>query len=100
MPDRKRRLKILMLHMILLPTLIYTLFFFSLAPRSRTSVNEAVVAPVAKEQGKGVLTSLVNSDKGDLLLGIFLLAGAIGGFAGGYYWRMLISEKKNPGERS
>lgn len=94
MPDRKRRLKVLMLHMILLPTLIYTLFFFSLAPQSRNGADVTVGNPVAKEQGKGAVTSLVDTDKGDLLLGIFLLAGAIGGFAGGYYWRMLVSEKK------
>jgi ABC-type cobalt transport system substrate-binding protein len=96
MPDRKRRLKILLLHMILLPTLIYTIFFFSLAPRPWTGVDEAVVEKVAKEHGREARPPLVSTDKGDLLLFIFLVAGAVGGFAGGYYWRMLVSEKKEP----
>ena len=94
MPDRKRRIKILILHMIILPTLIYTLSFFSLAPKSWTGVDEAVVEKIAKEHGREAKPPLVSPDKGDLLLFVFLLAGAVGGFAGGYYWRMLISEKK------
>ena len=96
MPERKRRIKILILHMILLPPLIYTLSFFSLAPKSWTGVDEAVVEKVAKEHGREAKPSLINTDKGDLFLFIFLLAGAVGGFAGGYCWRMLVSEKKEP----
>ena len=96
MPDRKRRLKILMLHMILLPTLIYTLSFFSLAPKSWVGVDETVVEKVAREHGREAKPSLIDTDKGDLLLFIFLLAGAVGGFAGGYCWRMLVTEKKEP----
>ena len=96
MPDRKRRLKILILHMILLPTLIYTLSFFSLAPKPWTGVDEAVVEKVAKEHGREAKPPLVSTDKGDLLLFIFLVAGVVGGFAGGYYWRMLVGEKKKP----
>jgi cobalt/nickel transport protein len=94
MPDRKRRIRVFFLHMILLPTLIYTLSFFSLAPKSWTGVDEAVVEKVAKEHGREAKSPLINTDKGDLLLFIFLIAGVIGGFAGGYSWRMLISEKK------
>ena len=94
MPDRKRRIKVLILHMILLPTLIYTLSFFSLAPKSWTGVDEAVVEKVAKEHGREAKPSLFNTDKGDQLLFVFLIAGAVGGFVGGYYWRMLTSEKK------
>lgn len=96
MPDRKRRLKILILHMILLPTLIYTLSFFFLAPKPWTGVDEAVVEKIAKEHGRTARPSLVDTDRGDLLLFIFLLAGAVGGFAGGYCWRMLVKEKKAP----
>ncbi|PKN16615.1 MAG: cobalt ABC transporter permease [Deltaproteobacteria bacterium HGW-Deltaproteobacteria-23] len=96
MPDRKRRLKILIVHIILLPTLIYTLSFFSLAPKSWVGVDEAVVEKVAKEHGREAKPSLINTDKGDLLLFVFLIAGSVGGFVGGYYWRMLVSEKKEP----
>jgi cobalt/nickel transport protein len=94
MPARKRRLKILMLHMILLPTLIYTLSFFSLAPKSWVGVDEAVVEKVAKEHGREAKPPLVSTDNGDILLFIFLLGGAVGGFAAGYCWRMLVSERK------
>lgn len=94
MPESKRRLKILILHMILLPTLIYTVSFFSLAPKPWTGVDEAVVEKVAKEHGREARPPIVSPDKGDLLLFIFLVAGAVAGFAGGYYWRMLVSEKK------
>lgn len=96
MPNRKNRLKILLLHMILFPTLIYTLSFFSLAPKSWTGVDETVIEKVAKEHGREAKPSLIDTDKGDLLLFIFLIGGAVGGFAGGYCWRMLVSEKKAP----
>lgn len=99
MPDRNRRLKVLLLHMILLPTLVYTLSFFSLAPKPWIGVDEAVVEKVAREHGREAKTPLINTDKGDLLLFVFLIAGAVGGFVGGYYWRMLTSEKIPPKEQ-
>ncbi len=94
MPERKRRLKILILHMILLPTLVYTISFFSLAPKSWVGVDEAVVEKVAKEHGREAKPPIVSTDNSDILLFIFLLAGVAGGFAGGYCWRMLVGEKK------
>jgi cell division protein FtsL len=94
MPERKRRLKILLLHAILLPTLLYVYSFFTLAPRPWTGVDEAVVAKIAKEHGREVKSPLINTDQGDLLLFVFLVGGAVAGFAAGYYWRQLISEKK------
>jgi hypothetical protein len=42
---------------------------------------------------------LINTDQGDLLLFVFLLAGTVGGFAAGYYWRMLLEENKGHGWR-
>ncbi len=96
MPERKRRLKIMLLHAILLPTLLYVYSFFTLAPRPWTGVDEAVVEKIAKEQGRVVKSPLINTDQGDLLLFVFLAGGAIGGFAAGYCWRQLISDKKDP----
>jgi ABC-type cobalt transport system substrate-binding protein len=89
MPERKRRLKILLLHVILLPSLLYTLSFFTLAPRPWTGVDEAVIEKIAREHGREAKPPLIDTDRGDLLLFIFLLAGAVGGFAAGYYWRVL-----------
>jgi len=64
-------------------------------------VDESVVEKYANEQGRAAHEPLINTDQGDLLLFVFLIAGAIGGFAAGYYWRVLITEKPQPpaGER-
>ncbi len=56
-------------------------------------VDESVVEKYAKEHGREAMTPLINTDQGDLLLFVFLLAGTIGGFAAGYYWRILMVEK-------
>ncbi len=55
-------------------------------------VDESVVEKVAKEYGREAREPFINTDRGDLLLFLFLLAGAIGGFVCGYYWRVIISE--------
>ena len=96
MPERKRKWRIFLLHIILLPTVMYVFYFFTLGPKPYTGVDEAVVEKVAKEHGRQVKPPLINIE-GDLLLFAFLVAGAVGGFAGGYYWRMLVSEKKPKG---
>jgi ABC-type cobalt transport system substrate-binding protein len=56
-------------------------------------VDESVIEKVAQEHGREAKTPLINTDQGDLLLFLFLLAGAVGGFIGGYYWRLLTEEK-------
>lgn len=94
MPDRKRKLKILLLHMIMLPTLLFALNFFSLAPKSWEGVDEAVVEKIAKEHGREASAPIIDPGSGDLLLFGFLLAGTVGGFIAGYYWRQLT--RKDP----
>lgn len=56
-------------------------------------VDETVVEKFAKAQGREARAPLLDTDQGDLLLFLFLLAGAVGGFVAGYYWRVLIGEK-------
>ncbi len=56
-------------------------------------VDESVVEKYAKEHGREAHGPLINTDQGDMLLFVFLIAGAIGGFAAGYCWRMLMTEK-------
>jgi ABC-type cobalt transport system substrate-binding protein len=56
-------------------------------------VDESVVEKIAKEHGREAREPIINTDQGDLLLFVFLLAGAAGGFAAGYYWRRLVTEK-------
>jgi hypothetical protein len=59
-------------------------------------VDESVVERYAKEHGRETHEPLFNTDQGDLLLFVFLIAGAAGGFAAGYYWRVLMTEKAEP----
>ena len=99
MPERKKKLKIVLLHIILLPTLLFVLNFFALAPRPWTGVDEAVVEKIAKEHGREAKKPFIDLGEGDLQLFVFLLAGAVGGFAAGYYWRKLVGEKSAKGDR-
>jgi len=98
MPDRKLKLKIVLLHIILLPTLLFVFYFFTLAPKPWTGVDEAVVEKIAKEHGREARKPFIDLGEGDLQLFAFLLAGAVGGFAAGYYWRRLVGEKKDKGQ--
>jgi len=93
MPERKRKWRVLLIHTIILPTLLFAVYFFSLAPRSWEGVDEAVVEKIAKEHGREAKAPLIDPGSGDLLLFAFLLAGAAGGFAAGYYWRQLTDKK-------
>ena len=73
-------------------------FILSLAPcalcqNNWPGVDESVVEKIAGEHGRQAHGPLINTDKGDLLLFVFLLAGAVGGFAAGYFWRMLVEGK-------
>ncbi len=75
------------------------LLIFSLQPLAFSAekwqgIDESIVEKYAKEHGREAMTPLINTDQGDLLLFVFLLAGAIGGFIGGYYWRILMVEKR------
>lgn len=55
-------------------------------------VDEAVVQKVAAEHGRQGRSLL--GLEGDLQLFAFLMAGAVGGFVAGYFWRMLLAERK------
>ena len=68
---------------------------FSAAAEKWPSVDESVIEKFAKEHGQESRKPFINTDQGDLLLFVFLLAGAVGGFIGGYYWRRL-TERKVP----
>jgi ABC-type cobalt transport system substrate-binding protein len=52
-------------------------------------VDETVIEKVAAEAGHPAREPYINTDQGDLLLFLFLLSGAIGGFIAGYAFRAL-----------
>jgi hypothetical protein len=97
MPDRKFKRKIFVLHILLLTTLLFTVYFFTLGPRPWPGVDEAVVEKIAGEHGRSTRKPFIDPGKGDLLLFAFLCAGVVGGFAAGYYWRKLVGEKPAEG---
>lgn len=78
---------------LLLLTAFCTLPTATSAGEKWPGVDESVVEKYAKEHGREAREPLINTDQGDLLLFVFLLAGAAGGFIGGYYWRVLMVEK-------
>ena len=61
-------------------------------------VDESVVEKYAGEHGREASEPLINTGRGDLLLFVFLLAGAVGGFIGGYYWRTLTEKRTTKAE--
>lgn len=64
-------------------------FSLVLASDKWPGVDESVIEKIAKEHGREAREPFINTDQGDLLLFVFLVAGAVGGFAAGYCWRML-----------
>lgn len=58
-------------------------------------VDAKVVEKYAKLYGREPKEPIINTDQGDLLLFIFTLFGAIGGFIGGYNYRRLFKENKS-----
>lgn len=57
-------------------------------------IDEAVVKKIAREHGRDESPSLIPAAEGDLQLFMFLMAGTVGGFVAGYYWRVLLDGKK------
>ena len=58
-----------------------------------SGVDESVVEKFAKEAGRPAREPFINTDQGDLLLFVFLIAGASGGFVAGYCFRELFPPK-------
>lgn len=63
------------------------------AQQSFAGVDESVVRKLAAEQGRQASAPLINTDQGDLLLFVFLIAGLTGGFVGGAYFQKLFGRQ-------
>ncbi|TGU74908.1 cobalt ABC transporter permease [Geomonas terrae] len=98
MGDRKQWEKTLR-SAIMLPALLLALACFSSVSQAWDGVDEAVVEKVAKEHGREAKPPLLDLS-GDLLLFAFLMAGAVGGFVAGYYWRDLTAQKPRKDDAS
>jgi len=89
----------LLIIIVLLALSYWTVTMFSRAHANMegqwSGVDETVIEKYAAAAGREPLEPLVNTDQGDLLLFVFALSGAAGGFIAGYCWRMLIHEKKS-----
>ena len=57
-------------------------------------VDVTVIEKYAVDAGREPRDPYINTDQGDLLLFVFALGGTVGGFAAGYYWRRLVTEKR------
>ena len=79
--------------MLLLLTVFCMLPPVKAAGEKWPGVDESVIEKVAREHGREAREPLINTDRGDLFLFVFLLAGVVGGFIGGYYWRALTEKK-------
>lgn len=76
---------------------LFVLVFPALAEEQKKwpGVDETVVEKYAKELGREARDPYINTDQGDLLLFLFALAGAAGGFVAGYYWhKLFVAGKK------
>lgn len=62
-------------------------------------VDDTVVEKFAREAGHPAWRPFIDTDKGDLLLFCFLVAGACGGFLAGYHFRDLFPPRIQPGEK-
>ena len=57
-------------------------------------VDEAVIEKFAEKAGRPAREPFINTDQGDLLLFVFLIAGAAAGFAAGYWFCVLFPPKR------
>jgi len=60
------------------------------APARWAGVDETVIEQYAQAAGRPARDPLINTDQGDLLLFVFLMAGVVGGFVAGYAYRSLV----------
>ncbi|MEK7360374.1 MAG: hypothetical protein AAB422_08380, partial [Planctomycetota bacterium] len=58
-----------------------------------TGIDVSIVGKYAEKYGRPPREPYINTDKGDLLLFVFTLAGVVGGFVIGFNARKLFYEK-------
>lgn len=79
---------------IMISVLLWSMATVSLAAEQWQGIDETVVQKIAREHGREARKPLIDTGEGDIQLFVFLLAGAVGGFVAGYYWRALLDGRK------
>lgn len=67
-------------------------------PAKWPGVDKVVIEDIANKAGRSAREPFINTDQGDLLLFMFLIAGALGGFVAGYAYRSL-AKSPSDGEK-
>ncbi|KAB0672209.1 hypothetical protein F6V30_06490 [Oryzomonas sagensis] len=79
---------------IMISALLWSVATVSPAAEPWLGIDETVVQKIAREHGREARKPLIDTGEGDIQLFVFLLAGAVGGFAAGYCWRALLDGRK------
>lgn len=90
MTSLKRNIYIISLTIVFVLTVFLSVSFAG----QWTGVDQSVVQKYAEEHGRKAWKPFINTDQGDLLLFVFLIAGAAGGFVAGYSWKKLMDQKQ------
>jgi len=82
---------------ILFIVLLLILYCFlptaALTAEKLEGIDKAIIEKYAKEHNRKPREPLIDTDRGDLLLFVFLTAGGVGGFGARYCWRMPMVER-------
>ncbi len=81
--------KTFLIGLIALAAALAVSFFLNHSEGKWSGVDEAVVKKFADQAGRPARDPYINTGEGDMLLFVFLVAGTVAGFMGGYYYREL-----------
>jgi cobalt/nickel transport protein len=79
--------------------LFLAVFFIGRSSHEWEGVDKTVVERIAAAAGRAPRKPLFDTEKGDVLLFAFLVAGACGGFVAGYSFRRLFSPDHGVGRQ-
>ncbi len=85
----------------LLVLVLSTIVYLGMSPLSMPGADEKVnnvAEGYAREVGAGERSPFINTDKGDLILFVFTIGGAVAGFFIGYTWRDLFGKQASTTE--
>ncbi len=86
------KLKLVTLLIVSLLFLIYPCCTIAETQEPWTGIDVSIVGKYATSFGRPPRDPYINTDKGDLLLCVFTISGAISGFVIGYNWHKLINK--------